>query len=107
MLDACIRIAARYDCVHDQNGLTRRPYQEGHDQNHKHAVERCQEAPDQHLLQGDKQFVGVRRGEDQPVVMVTQFMTSVLTGILQVSVGKLDEEFEKVTSAIDILIRGF
>jgi len=39
--------------------------------------------------------------------MVTQFMASVLTGILQVSVGKLDEDFEKVTSAIDILIRGF
>ena len=85
----------------------RRRYQEGHDQNRKHDVERCQEAPDQHLRQGDKQFVDVRRGEDQPVVMVTKFMASVPTGILWVSVGKLDEEFERVTFAIHMLIRGF
>ncbi|WP_439143542.1 CcdB family protein [Planktotalea sp.] len=45
--------------------------------------------------------------ENQPVVMVTQFMAAVPTSILKVSVGKLDEEFEKVTSAIDMLIQGF
>ncbi len=45
--------------------------------------------------------------EDQPVVMVTQFMAGVPTGILKNSVGKLDEEFEKVTSAIDMIIQGF
>jgi toxin CcdB len=45
--------------------------------------------------------------EGQPVVMVTQFMAAVPTGILKVSVGTLDEEFEKVTSAIDMLIQGF
>ncbi|MEO9517776.1 MAG: CcdB family protein [Paracoccaceae bacterium] len=45
--------------------------------------------------------------EDQPVVMATQFMAAVPTGILKISVGKLDEEFEKITSAIDMLIQGF
>ncbi|MGB5865698.1 MAG: CcdB family protein [Sulfitobacter sp.] len=44
--------------------------------------------------------------EDQPVVMVTQFMAAVPTSILKTSIGKLDEEFEKVTSAIDMLIQG-
>ena len=45
--------------------------------------------------------------EDQPVVMVSQFMAAVPTGILKISVGKLDEEFEKVTSAIDMLFQDF
>ena len=45
--------------------------------------------------------------EGQPVVMVTQFMAAVPTGILKTSVGKLDEEFEKVTSAIDMLTQGY
>ncbi|UOA34066.1 Toxin CcdB (plasmid) [Sulfitobacter sp. DSM 110093] len=45
--------------------------------------------------------------EDQQVVMVTQFMAAVPAGILRVSIGKLDEEFEKVTSAIDMLFQGF
>lgn len=45
--------------------------------------------------------------EDQPVVLVTQFMAAVPTGILKSSVGKLDEDFEKITSAIDMLILGF
>jgi len=45
--------------------------------------------------------------EGQPVVLVTQFMAAVPTGIIKISVGKLDEEFEKVTSAIDMLIQGF
>lgn len=30
-------------------------------------------------------------------------MAAVPSGILKVSVGKLDEEFEQITSAIDIL----
>jgi toxin CcdB len=45
--------------------------------------------------------------DDQQVVMVTQFMAAVPTGILRISVGKLDEEYEKVTSAIDMLFQGF
>jgi toxin CcdB len=45
--------------------------------------------------------------EDQPVVMVTQFMAAVPTGILKISVGKLDEEFERITVAIDMLFQGF
>lgn len=45
--------------------------------------------------------------QNESVVMVTQFMAAVPTGILKTSVGKLDEEFEKVTSAIDMLIQGF
>jgi toxin CcdB len=45
--------------------------------------------------------------EDQPVVLVTQFMAAGPTGILKISVGKLDEEFKKVTSAIDMLFQGF
>ena len=45
--------------------------------------------------------------EDHPVVMATQFMAAVPTSILKISIGKLDEEFEKVTSAIDMLIHGF
>jgi hypothetical protein len=45
--------------------------------------------------------------DDQPVVMVTQFMAAVPTGILKISVGKLDEEFEKVAVAIDMLFQGF
>jgi len=45
--------------------------------------------------------------ENQPFVMVTQFMAAVPTSILKTSVGKLDDEFEKITSAIDMLIQGF
>lgn len=45
--------------------------------------------------------------DDQPVVMVTQFMAAVPTGILKSPVGRLDEEFEKVTAAIDMLLQGF
>tara|TARA_R110002096_G_scaffold50971_1_gene133403 strand:+ start:513 stop:812 length:300 start_codon:yes stop_codon:yes gene_type:complete len=45
--------------------------------------------------------------DDEPVVMVTQFMAAVPTVILKTSVGKLDEEFEKVTAAVDMLIQGF
>lgn len=45
--------------------------------------------------------------ENQPVVMVTQFMAAVPTRILKISVGKLDEEFETITSAIDMLFQGF
>lgn len=44
---------------------------------------------------------------DQQVVMVTQFMGAVPTGILKTQVGRLDEESEKIVSAIDMLIQGF
>ncbi|WP_037230384.1 CcdB family protein [Roseobacter sp. GAI101] len=44
---------------------------------------------------------------DEPVVMVTQFMAAIPTDILKTSVGKLAEEFEKVTTAIDLRIQGF
>ena len=43
----------------------------------------------------------------EQVVMVTQFMAAVPTGVLRTSVGKLDGEFEKVTAAIDMLMQGF
>lgn len=39
--------------------------------------------------------------------MVTQFMAAVPTDILKISIGKLTEEFERVTTAIDLLIQGF
>ncbi|PRY74643.1 toxin CcdB [Yoonia maritima] len=45
--------------------------------------------------------------DDRPVVMVTQFMAAVPTGILKSAIGNLDDEFEKVTTAIDMLIQGF
>ena len=44
--------------------------------------------------------------EGQQVVMVTQLMATVPRGLLKISVGNLDEEFEKVTSAIDMLFQG-
>lgn len=44
---------------------------------------------------------------DEPVVMVTQFMAAVPTSILKNPVGQLDEEFAKITAAIDMLIQGF
>lgn len=43
----------------------------------------------------------------EQVVMVTQFMAAVPAGVLRTSVGKLDGEFEKVTTAIDMLMQGF
>jgi len=43
----------------------------------------------------------------EPLVMVTQFLTAVPTSILKAPVGSLDEEFEKVTAAIDMLMQGF
>lgn len=43
----------------------------------------------------------------EPVVMVTQFMAAVPAGILKFSVGKLDEDFEKITIAVDMLMQGF
>ena len=45
-------------------------------------------------------------GEDY-VVMVTQFMAAVPIGILKSPVGNLEEEFEKITVAIDMLMQGF
>ena len=44
---------------------------------------------------------------EEPFVMVTQFMAAVPNGILRTQVGKLDGEFEKVTAAIDMLMQGF
>lgn len=41
------------------------------------------------------------------VVMVTQFMAAVPTGILKSPVGTLDAEFEKITIAVDMLMQGF
>jgi len=43
----------------------------------------------------------------EPLAMVTQFMAAVPTSILKSPVGKLDEEFERVTTAIDMLMQGF
>jgi toxin CcdB len=45
--------------------------------------------------------------DDEPVIMVTQFMAAIPSGMLNTSVGKLDKESEKVTAAIDMLIQGF
>jgi toxin CcdB len=45
--------------------------------------------------------------EGQSVVMVTQFMAAVPTSILKSSVGSLAEEFDKVTTAVDMLMQGF
>lgn len=44
---------------------------------------------------------------EKPVVMVTQFMAAVPTSILKGPIGNLDEEFEKVTAAVDMLMQGF
>ena len=44
---------------------------------------------------------------EESVVMVTQFMAAVPTSMLRNAVGKLDGEFERVTSAIDMLMQGF
>lgn len=45
--------------------------------------------------------------DGRPVVMVTQFMAAVPTSLLKTSIGNLDNEFEKVTTAIDMLMQGF
>lgn len=45
--------------------------------------------------------------DGESVVMATQFMAAVPIGILNTPVLKLDEEFEKVTAAIDMLMQGF
>ncbi|WP_319544483.1 CcdB family protein [Ruegeria conchae] len=44
---------------------------------------------------------------DEPVVMVTQFMAAVPTGVLKSPVGNLVDEFEKITVAVDMLMQGF
>ena len=41
------------------------------------------------------------------VVMVTQFMAAVPSGMLRARVGNLGEDFDKITSAIDMLMQGF
>ena len=41
------------------------------------------------------------------VVMVTQFLAAVPAGILKSQVGNLGDEFEKITTAVDMLMQGF
>lgn len=41
------------------------------------------------------------------VVMVTQFMAAVPTSVLKTPIANLNDEFEKVTTAIDMLLQGF
>ncbi|WP_299987746.1 CcdB family protein [uncultured Ruegeria sp.] len=43
----------------------------------------------------------------EPVVMVTQFMAAVPTGVLKSSIGNLKGEFEQITVAVDMLMQGF
>lgn len=43
----------------------------------------------------------------EAVIMVTQFMAAVPASMLKSPVGKLDEEFDKVTIAVDMLMQGF
>lgn len=45
--------------------------------------------------------------EGQEVVMVTQFMAAVPVSILKNPVGHLDEAFEQITRATDMLLQGF
>lgn len=45
--------------------------------------------------------------EGQSVVMVTQFLAAVPIGLLKSSVGNLSEEFDTVTTAVDMLMQGF
>lgn len=45
--------------------------------------------------------------EGEQVVMVTQFMAAVPTGILKSPVGNLDDSFEQITVAVDMLMQGF
>lgn len=40
-------------------------------------------------------------------IMVTQFLAAVPVGILKSQVGNLREEFDKVTTAVDMLMQGF
>ena len=43
----------------------------------------------------------------ESVVMVTQFMAAVPVGILKSPVANIEEDFEKVTTAVDMLMQGF
>ncbi|MCO4847175.1 MAG: CcdB family protein [Yoonia sp.] len=45
--------------------------------------------------------------DGQSVVMATQFLAAVPLGILTSPIGTLDEEFENVTIAVDMLMQGF
>ncbi|WP_044044325.1 CcdB family protein [Octadecabacter antarcticus] len=45
--------------------------------------------------------------DGRSVVMVTQFLAAVPIGILKSPIWKLDEEFEKITIAVDMLMQGF
>jgi toxin CcdB len=44
-------------------------------------------------------------GEDH--IMVTQFMAAVPVGMLKRQIGNLSEDFDKITTAIDMLMQGF
>lgn len=43
----------------------------------------------------------------EPVVMVTQFMAAVPVGILKSQICNLGDDFDQITTAIDMLMQGF
>lgn len=45
--------------------------------------------------------------DGQTIVIVTQFLAAVPTGILKPPVGNLEQEFEKAATAVDMLVQGF
>lgn len=45
--------------------------------------------------------------DGKPVVMVTQFLAAVPIGVLKSQVANLNDEFEQITVAIDMLMQGF
>ena len=45
--------------------------------------------------------------EGMPVVMVTQFMAAVPVGLLKSQVCNLNDNFEQITVAVDMLMQGF
>ena len=45
--------------------------------------------------------------EDQPVVMVTQFMAAVPASMLKNAISNLDENADEITNALDMVFFGF
>ncbi len=43
----------------------------------------------------------------KPMVMVTQFLAAVPVGVLKSQIANLNDEFEQITVAIDMLMQGF
>jgi len=43
----------------------------------------------------------------EPYIMVTQFMAAVPVGVTKTAASNLEDEFEKITTAIDMLFQGF